>query len=133
MMKESVGSLKAYFIVVALLSGLGNYRLLTQWQGNTINLIYGLIGMGLAIAYFYMGISLRKLLIHSPQVITTVISISMAFIVITFLLALPDSLHIAVMIRSAIGLLITGYLLKNVTRLSAEEKHKRESTEGISG
>lgn len=132
-MRETVGSLKAYFIVVSLLSGLGNYRLLTQWQGNTINLTQGLVGMGFAIAYFYMGVSLRKLLIHSPQVITTLISISIAFIVITFLLALPYSLHIAVMIRSAIGLLIMGYLLKNVTRLSAEEKNKRENTEGISG
>lgn len=127
-MKESVGSLKAYFIVVALLSGLGNYSLLTQWQGDAINLISGLLGMGLAIAYFYMGVSLRKLLIHSPQVITTVISISMAFIVITFLLALPYSLQITQVIRSAIGLLITGYLLKNVTRLSAQEKDKRENT-----
>ncbi|MEW6498612.1 MAG: hypothetical protein AB1589_39860 [Cyanobacteriota bacterium] len=124
-MKESVGSLKAYFIVVSLLSGLGNYSLLTQWQGNTINLISGLLGMTFAIAYFYMGVSLRKLLIHCPQVITTVISISMAFIVITFLLALPYSLQITQVIRSAIGLLITWYLLINVSRLSAEERSRR--------
>ena len=123
-MKESIGSLRAYFIVVALLSGFQNATLLVQSQRNIIIVIIALLGLGLAIAYLYIGIALRKLLVKSSKIITGVILVSMGFLVVVFLLSLLGGVQAAMVAQLIIGLLITWYLLKNVKRLSSEEQGK---------
>lgn len=125
-MKESVGSLRAYFIVVALLAGFQNTALLVQSQENIVIVIMALLGLGFAIAYLYIGIALRKLLIKSSKIIIGVILVSMGFQVVVFLLYLLVGVQAAVVLpQLIIGLLITWYLLKNVKRLSSEEQGKR--------
>jgi CBS domain containing-hemolysin-like protein len=124
-MKESVGSLRAYFIVVGLLSGYDNYQLLTVASGNIILLVLGLIGMALSIASLYIGISLPKLLVESPKLITTVLLCALGFLVVTSLLILSLGAITAALIRLVIGSLIIWYLFNSVRRLSAEERSKR--------
>ena len=124
-MKESVGSLRAYFIIVALVSGFRNATLLVQSRENIVIVIIALLGLGFAIAYLYIGIALRKLLVKSSNIITGVILASIGFLVVVFLLSLLGGVQAAMVAQLIIGLLITWYLLKNVKRLSSEEGGKR--------
>ncbi|MBW4620159.1 MAG: hypothetical protein KME17_12505 [Cyanosarcina radialis HA8281-LM2] len=123
-MKESVGSLRAYFIVVGLLSGFDHYKLLTVASGNIILLVLGLIGMALSIASLYIGISLPKLLVESPKLITTVLLVALGFLVLTSLLIMSVGLGTSAIVRLVIGGLIIWYLFNSVKRLSAEERSK---------
>jgi hypothetical protein len=121
---ETVGSLKAYFIVVAVLGLLASTSWLALSSVSPLFLIIGLIGLAFSIAYFYIGISIRKLLVNSPNTINNVILASMAYQVICFLLTLLNSFLLSSIIRLPIGLLITWYLLNSVKRLASEERAK---------
>jgi hypothetical protein len=123
-MKESIGSLRAYFIIIALLAGIKNTASLVQSQRDIAIVIGALIGVGFAIAYLYIGLTLRKLIVKSPKIITKVILVSMGFLVVGFLFSLLEGVQTAMVAQLIIGLLITWYLLKNVKRLSSEEKGK---------
>jgi len=124
MMRETAGSLKAYFIVVAVLGLIGNVATIAASQINLIFLIIGLVGLAFSIAYFYIGIMLRRLLIKSPELINNVILSSMVYLIINFLLTLLGEFQASSVVQLAVGLLITWYLLSSVKRLSQEEKSK---------
>lgn len=125
-MKETVGSLRAYFIVIAIIIGLaGNIGFVGGLQ-HLILLAIGLVGIGLSMAYLYIGIALRKLLVESPNLVTGVIIASIAYQIINFLLVnLLGGFQTVLLIQLGIGLLITWYLLSSVKRLSEEERTKR--------
>ena len=123
-MEENVRSLRTYFIIVALFAGLQNTALLVQSQRNIIIVIIGLLGLGLAIAYLYIGIAFRKLLVRSPKIITRVILVSMGFLAVDFLISQLGGLQAAMVAQLITGLLIAWYLLINVKRLSSEEQSK---------
>jgi hypothetical protein len=126
-MKETVGSLKAYFIVVSILGIAGSIMALGESQVNPLFLVTGLIGLAFSVAYFYIGIALRKLLVESPKLIDNILLASMAYQVITFLLGLFNGFQTSLVIQLAIALLILWYLLVNVRRLSKELKNKAQS------
>jgi hypothetical protein len=123
-MRETVRSLKAYFIVLAVLGFIGSISTLPFWSLSPLFLIVGLIGLAFALAYLYIGISLRKLLAESPKTINNVILASMAYQVLNFLLSLLKGVQVSSIVQLAIGLLITWYLLSSVKRLSLEENAK---------
>lgn len=130
-MKESIGSLKAYFIVVAILllvQGIYTYTLSTVHP--VLVAIIGLIYLAFAIAYFYIGFWLRKLLAHASNRINYVIYATVAFeILYLFLISLINvATMIAAIIRLVVALLLAWYLLKNVRRLTLEEKSKPDIT-----
>ncbi len=129
-MKESVGSLKAFFIFIGTLGFFGNYIAITQPQGNlnAINLISIILVTGFSIAYLYIGVSLRKLLVESPQIVTTVILANITVAVLNFLLSLFQGFQSSVFLGFVFGLLINWYLYSSVMRLSREEKSKRENS-----
>lgn len=52
-MRETVGSLKAYFTVVAVLGLIGNSSTIAASQINPLFLIIGLIGLAFSVAYLY--------------------------------------------------------------------------------
>jgi hypothetical protein len=126
-MKETVGSLKAYFIVVSILSIIGSLVALGSSQINPLFLVTGLIGLAFSVAYLYIGITLRKLLVESPKLIDNMLLASMAYQVITFLLSLLNGFQTGLVIQLAIALLLLWYLLANVRRLSKEVKSKVQS------
>jgi hypothetical protein len=123
-MRETVRSLKAYFIVIAVFGLIGSISTLSLWSLSPLFLIIGLIGLAFALAYLYIGISLRKLLAESPKTINNVILASMAYQVLNFMSSLLNGLKVASIVQLAIGLLITWYLLNSVKRLSVEENAK---------
>jgi thiol:disulfide interchange protein len=121
-MKESVGSLKAYFIVVSVLGIISSLATLGTSQINPLVLVFFLIELGFSLTYLYIGITLRKLLVKSPELLNNILFGSMAYHVIIFLLSLLNGFQIVLVIRLAIALLLFWYLLINVKRLSQEVK-----------
>lgn len=124
-MKENVRSLRAYFLLVGLFTGYQHGYLFTRSQGNIVLLILALLGLGFAIAYFCIGVALRRLLRWSPKTIQGVIVASMGFLILIFMLSLLGGGKGTMAIQLIFGLLITWYLLTNVKRLSEEEKSKQ--------
>jgi len=114
-MKESVKSLKWYFIIVALLGGYNTLYYFANSQGNIILIISCIIAALFSIAWFYIGISLDKLIIKSSSMIIKVLLLSGVYLTLTCLL----SLNIIGLVG---GLLITWYLFKNIKRLSLEQR-----------
>lgn len=124
-MKETVGSLRAYFIVIAILGLARNIGFVGVSQ-HLILLAIALIRIALSMAYLYIGISLEKLIVDSPGLIKNVIFASMAYQVINFLLVnFLGGFQTVLFIQLGVGLLITLYLLSSVKRLSEEEKSKK--------
>lgn len=122
-MRESADSLKWYFIVVALFSLYVNIFSLSQSQGNIIVVIVGYIGIGFSITWFSLGIQLKRLLIKSPKVISTVLFSYVGYIVLVMFLGLLSGSFDALF--SIVGaILITWYILRNVKRLSLEQQSK---------
>ncbi len=128
-MKETVGSLTAYFIVISVLSLISNGRVLAQGtQIHPLVWLICIVGSLLSIAYFYLGITLRQRLIDSSQLINSIIYASIVYIILNFLIiSLLVGLQTGSIIQLVLGLLITWYLLNSVKRLSAQEKSKLRS------
>ena len=121
-MKESIVSLKAYFIIIGMI-GLA-IGLAHSISGS--NAIISLIGVAFSVSYLYIGITLRKLLIESPEVLERIIYANIAYIILSFLFGLFSGLSVS-LIRLVIGLLINWYLLNSVKRLSIDESTKDKS------
>ena len=126
MMKETVGSLKVYFIVVSVLGIAGSLAALGASQANLLFLVTGLVGLAFSVAYLYIGITFRKLLVESPKMIENMLLASMAYQVITFLFGLFNGFQTGLIIRLAIAILILWYLLANIRRLTKEIKSKAQ-------
>jgi len=123
-MRESVRSIRVYFIVIACFYG---FRGIFAFAGSpvlVIDAIIGFIGIAFGIAYLYIGIRLKQLLIESPKVINSVILLSMGVLVVSFLLGVLSGMQASTGGPLIVGLLVTWYLLKNVKRLSSEERSK---------
>jgi hypothetical protein len=118
-MRETVRSLRAYFIVVALLSGVMNLTALLRTEPSLWMLI-PLVGVGFAVAYFYLGLRLRQLLATSPGTITGVLIAGAIFLGALVLLDVLSGMKGGPLFQAAIGLLVTWYLFSNVKRLAAE-------------
>ena len=125
-MKETIRSLRAYFIVMGLISLLPSFGVLAgglKPQGNGALVVGGIVGLGLSIMYLYMGVRLKSLLTNNPGFVKGVILAVMAVIVVNFLFHMagvePGPLGAEAVI-TGIGLLINWYLLRNVSRLAGD-------------
>jgi len=121
-MRETVRTLRLYFIVSSLLAMPGHILILVLSQGNLLLMGLALIGLGFIGMFFYIGAVLPRLLADSPQRVTRVIYAGMAFLVISFLLNLAGGVQARAVVFLILGLLICWYLLRNVKRLSAEAR-----------
>lgn len=125
-MRETVNSLKTYFFVVAVLNLIGSLATPIAAAEEPLLLVFGAIGFGFAIAYFYLRFNLRRLLVHSPNVINGVIYANAGYQVLLFALGFfADPPFTQGIPRLAIGLAIAAYLLHSVKRLSQEERDKK--------
>ena len=120
-MRETVRSLRAYFILSGLATLLSYGRALwVNSQGAVIAIAIGIIGIGFSLAFLYVGFSLPALLRSSPGRITTLLYVSTGWVVFVFLVGLLEGLAPVALITLILSLLILWYLLKNVRRLAAE-------------
>ncbi|MEM8545377.1 MAG: hypothetical protein AAGF66_15465 [Cyanobacteria bacterium P01_H01_bin.119] len=126
-MKESIGSLKVYLIVVAIFGIAGTIVIASESEVTLPLLLISVVDLAFSAAYLYIGIRLRKLLAESPKIVENVIIASMAYVVLAFLGSLFTGLQMIALIELGIGLLITWYLLTSARRLSQEETYRRRS------
>lgn len=117
--RETVGSLRAYFILVGIITGLLS-GLNLAFARSLLSLLVSLTGVGFAVAYLYLGISLKKLLTSSPTLILRVLigGACYAVLVFLFILSLGAGVGVSDLIQLAVTLAIFWYLYKNVRRLS---------------
>lgn len=123
-MRESIRFLRIYFIFCGLLGGFITFTHLPQAQQNMIGFIFGVVGIGLSVAWVYVGISFRRLLKTSPKTIMTLLLVQMVLLLLSFLVSLANGLQTDGSVYLVIGLLVNYYLLYNVRCLSAEERSK---------
>ena len=116
-MRETVGSLRAYFIVLGIFSCVSSlFALFARPVG--LGTAFSLAGVGLAAAYLYLGMRLKALLVTSPRQVVMIVLVGGAFTVFALIISLFLG-SISGMAQGALGLLITWYLYNNVRRLSS--------------
>lgn len=126
-MKESVRSMAAYFILVALIGAYANIRAILRSPNELFVIIPCAISALWALMFLYMGIRLRKLLVTSYSFLKIVLLISLGLLVIRFLLSLAVQAPMG-LVTAVVGVLIILYLLANVKRLAKEEQAKFTSS-----
>jgi hypothetical protein len=119
-MRETVGSLRLYFVIVAAI-GIYSNVLMVLKQPTLLNVVLAVAGVALAAAYLYLAASLKRLIVEAPLRVQQVIMASAALvIVIAVIYLLMGSLLGAA--EEGLSLLIIVYLWLNVRRLLAESQ-----------
>lgn len=124
-MKETVNSLRAYFIVVAVLSGVSNFLSPPQpgLIENTLWALIIIIGLLFSLAFLVIGIGIRHFLFNSPKLIKTIILLNFAEVLISWLIVLFVASPYEAgqkIFNPVFGGLISWYLWRNTERLSQE-------------
>ena len=130
MMRETIGSLKAYFIFVSVLGLSANFHTFTEPPIDLIALIIGSIGVAFSLVYLYVGIRLRKLLVEATELVSTLILASIGYSTFIFLLAAIFDFQSMLVVQFIIVLAISWYLYINVERLARIEKSKNRARQG---
>jgi hypothetical protein len=121
-MRETVRSLRAYFILTGLWTLFSYGRAL--WVNFETRFIFatvvGIIGIGFSLAFLYVGFSLPGLLTSSVDRIVTLLYVSTGWVAFMFLIGLLEGLAPVAVFTLVFSLLVLWYLLKNVRRLAAE-------------
>jgi hypothetical protein len=122
-MKETVRSLKAYFILSGLISGALNVSAFLRGEA-ALGRVIALVGLGFAMAYLYAGFRLRQLLATAPGQVLKLLIAGAVFLALLFGLDLLSGMTGGTLPSVIVGLLITWYLFVNVRRLAAEAQAK---------
>ena len=120
-MRETVRSLRAYFIVLGVLSGAQTIFALATQPVN-LETVFLLASFVLAAAFLYVGIRLKTLLASSPRLVIGVVLATGVLSALLLLLMIVFGGPIGGMVQAVIGLLIAWYPYNNVRRLSAESR-----------
>ena len=118
-MRETTGSLRAYFILSGIASAFFALRISAMGAG-VVGAIVGLISLAFSLACVYVGFVLAKLLRNSAQRIVILLYASAGWTVLLFLVSLLGGPSMPALVTLVISLLILWYLLKNVRRLAGE-------------
>ena len=123
-MRESVKSLRSYFVFVGALTALQGFSMAKGSEFNVILGIFCLVQFSLAAGYLYVGLKLDKLLTTSIKPIAVVLSAGVAVLALMFLISLVGGLSFQYTFQLVLGSVIAWYLYRNAKRLSFEEKNK---------
>jgi hypothetical protein len=125
-MKESVRSLRVYFI----LSGLASLCVcvvtvtpILRASPSAVVIVeafFGMVLLTMSLAFLYVGFFLRRLLKDSSHRIVLLIYIGMACVAISFLASLFGGLETREIVTDVLSILLGLYLLKNIRRLAVE-------------
>lgn len=121
-MKETVQSLRAYLGLIGLLGILSNlgklYLYLSLETADLVGILLTLIGVGLSGTFLYLSFHLKRLLINSPEFVSKIIWVTAGFQIISFIFNIWGDNGIPGVFQPIFGLIICGYLLTNINRLS---------------
>ena len=127
-MRETVGSLRAYFILVGIVGGARAVSTIAAQPLAPPELkVAAGIDAVLALAFLVTGIALRTVLKDSPGLIKGLIYSTAAIELLTAGVLLALVREPIILIAPVFWLLISWYLLTNINRLSAEEKAPPET------
>jgi hypothetical protein len=115
-MRETLGSLKAYFWIVGLLTVGANLGVLDKPSGGVLPRLLGTLGIALGCCFVYLGASLRKLMMPAPTPVYSILAASCVLVAVNMAMALIRNPPGAVL--PFIGLLVNWYLFVNVRRLA---------------
>ena len=118
-MRETVRSLRLYFVLTAVLGGTVNVIALQRPIGLVAETL-SVLGIVFALAYLYLGLRLRRLLATSPRQITAVLIAGAVFLLLLLALDALSGFQGGTLAQVVLGLLVTWYLFVNVRRLAAE-------------
>ena len=121
-MRETVSSIRAYFILSGLLATLSYASAITS-SGGGIAAVLGVLGLALSLAYVYLGVRFKTLLNAAPNQIFLVLKAGAAFLIVVLLLAVAGGAGLAGVFGFGFGLLITWYLYVNSRRLLQETRN----------
>ncbi len=125
-MKESIRSLRLYFVLSGLASLWVCVVTLTPILRAPLSAVvivaavFGIAFLAMSLAFLYVGFFLRRLLKDSSHRIVILIYIGMAWVVISFLANLFGGIQTQEVVIDALSILLGLYLLKNIRRLAAE-------------
>jgi hypothetical protein len=122
-MKETVKSLRAYFVAVGLLGG---YFAVTSLAGSpgVVEMVFSVASLLIALGFLYVGAALPSVLAKAPERIYALVGINAGIAVLRGLLvavvafSAPTFPVYAFVVQSVV-LAICWYLFVNVKRLSA--------------
>ncbi len=117
-MKETVGSLRLYFIIVGVVSGFLNSTALII-SGSILAALFALLGCALSIGFLYAGIRMPVLLATQPIRIQQLIFANIGLISVGAAINLLSG-YTQALASAGIGLAISAYLLSSVKRLAAQ-------------
>ncbi len=126
-MKETVGSIRAYFILAGVLSLLVSAMPLIK-SGVPLFTALGYVQAALALAFIIVGVQMQKLLEDSPGVVKAVVFANVLLVIGLYGLMtqfLTAEQMGAQLWRVVIGVAIGAYLLTNASRLSKELQEKK--------
>ena len=120
-MRETVKSLRAYFIIAGLLSIYSNGTSLMSSPGIVALCLSG-ASLLMAIAYLYVGAVLPSLLVKSTSFIYVLLAFNAALSVLYGALLLVFGSTVQPLVMVVVSLVISAYLYANVKRLAAEAR-----------
>ena len=125
-MRETVRSLRVYFILSGLASlwfgflGVAVALRSALSPATIVAAAIGIVGLGLALAFLYVGCVLPKLLRSSSHSVILLLYVSTGWAVLSFLLGLLNGVQGGAVVALIFSVLILWYLLRNVRRLAAD-------------
>lgn len=118
-MRETVGSLRAYFILTGLAGAFAALRM-NLLNAGILGAVVEVITIAFSLAFVYVGFTLSKLLRSSASRVATLLYASAGWSVFAFLLSVLGGPSAIALFTLILSLLIVWYLLKNVRRLAGE-------------
>lgn len=126
-MRETVGSLRAYFVLVGGLNTLGGILLMRQTEGAPVSQVFGVIllvlGIGFLVAAVRLPVFLATTTTFIKGLVYSVIILQLLFIGMMVLADAKPGEYILPFIR----ILICWYILVNVNRLAGEKQNPAAS------
>src|SRR2546426_2522395 len=122
-LQETPRSLRAYLLLVGALGIVGQvYRVVLSSEEGPFTRVLALIGLVISVAYVWLAISFRSLILAAPSRIEQILIAGAAYsivlgVIVGVLSPQPEERGSA-LAQGLVGLLITLYLLRNVRRLA---------------
>ena len=128
-MRETIGSMRAYLILVGIFGGAQSILVLLDrsifgvYPPNPLAMkVSAGINLAFALAFVFSGIFLRKLLRDLPGSLIALFCVTAVLQILTAIVLLSIVGQPSVLVVPGIALIISVYLLVNVRRLSAAEQ-----------
>jgi hypothetical protein len=118
-MRETVGTLRAYFILSGL-AGVFSALRINLLNASMIGAAVEVITITFSLAFVYVGFTLSTLLRSSASRVATLLYASAGWSVFAFLLSVLGGPSVIALFTLILSLLIVWYLLKNVRRLAGQ-------------